>query len=177
MARHSRGRVRHSKATILATQLKMRNCGAALDTVMSMPKGTEKRAATAAFKLACVVSKKRAVADLKDICGTRKVSKRKRKSGLAGVIDGDNGTPFDGLGAARKKRKKAKRKVARRRKKKFADYISFSTPSRRENAAYRFLTDEVELNPYRYHYRDAERPIRTSDPLRQAVRRFIRGRL
>ncbi len=153
MARHSRGSSRHSKATILATQLKMRNCGAALDTVMSMPKGAEKRAGAAAFKLACVVGKK---------------SKSKRKSALAGIMDDENGTPFDGLGAAKKRKcKRTKSGRCRRRRRKtqpdsIFDYQRGETPSRRAHAAYRF---------------EEPRQIRTSDPLRKAVRDFIRRQL
>ena len=163
MARHSRRSSRHSKATILATQLKMRNCGAALDTVMSMPKGAEKRAGAAAFKLACVVGKK---------------SKSNRKSGLAGILDDDNGTPFDGLGAAKKRRcKRTKSGRCRRRRRKaqsdsIFDYQWGETPSRREHAAYRF-DDDIR----RYRIPPEERRIKTSDPLRKAVRSFIRRQL
>jgi hypothetical protein len=70
---------RRSKSKVLAAQLKRRNCGAALDIIMSMSTGAERRAAKVAFKRACVVGKQRAVADLKYICGIRKVSKKHRK--------------------------------------------------------------------------------------------------
>lgn len=152
MARHSRRSSRHSKATILATQLKMHNCGAALDTVMSMPVGAEKRAGVAAFKLACVVGKR---------------SKSKRPSHLAGIFEDEQNTPFDGLGAAKKRRcKRTKSGRCRRRRRKapadsIFDYQWGETPSRREHAAYRF----------------EEPRIKTSDPLRKAVRSFIRRHL
>lgn len=163
MARHSRRRSsRHTKATLLATQLRMHNCGAALDTVMSMPSGTSaKKSAVAAFKLACVVGKK---------------SKSKSKSmRLAG------NTPFDGLGAlgaAKKKRKKAKRKVARRRKARpgrhFYEYVTFDTPSREEHAAYRF---GPRRRVYSYYPRAPIHELKTDHPLRKAFRKYIQDQL